>query len=84
MWVVDSKARSITVFLYSDAVPQTYIGNPLFRNSLFEGLELTAGEVLIRGEFPLKLLPVTGKKDEYKICCKLSLLTLDCHQNITI
>ncbi|MEM1168397.1 MAG: Uma2 family endonuclease [Cyanobacteria bacterium P01_H01_bin.35] len=44
VWVVDSKARSITVF-YPDAPPQTYMGNSLLIDSLFEGLELTAEQV---------------------------------------
>ncbi|NES06382.1 MAG: Uma2 family endonuclease [Okeania sp. SIO2F4] len=44
LWVVDSKARSITVF-YPDAPPQIYMGDTLLVDSLFEGLELTAEQV---------------------------------------
>ena len=44
VWVVDSQARSITVF-YPDAPPQTYMGDTLLIDSLFEGLELTAEQV---------------------------------------
>ncbi|MEM1168520.1 MAG: Uma2 family endonuclease [Cyanobacteria bacterium P01_H01_bin.35] len=44
VWVVDSKARSITVF-YPDAPPQTYMANTLLIDSLFPGLELTAEQV---------------------------------------
>ncbi|MEG3900662.1 Uma2 family endonuclease [Microcoleus sp. B4-C5] len=41
VWVVDSKARSITVF-YPDAAPQTYMGDTLLTDPLFDGLEFTA------------------------------------------
>lgn len=34
VWVLDSKARSITVF-YPDAAPQTYMGEELLTDSLF-------------------------------------------------
>ena len=44
VWVVDSKARSITVF-YPDAAPQTYMGDELFTDSLFAGLEFTVEQV---------------------------------------
>jgi Uma2 family endonuclease len=44
VWVVDSKARSITVF-YPDAAPQTYMGDQLLTDSLFEGLEFTVEQV---------------------------------------
>ena len=44
VWVVDSQARSITVF-YPDAPPQTYMGDTLLIDSLFEGLEFTAEQV---------------------------------------
>lgn len=42
--MVDSKARSITVF-YLDAAPQTYMGEELLTDSLFKGLEFTAESV---------------------------------------
>ncbi|MGA9379775.1 MAG: Uma2 family endonuclease, partial [Phormidium sp.] len=53
VWVVDSQARSITVF-YPDAPPQTYMGNTPLIDGLFEGLEITAEQVFqlakIRGK----------------------------------
>lgn len=51
VWVVDSKARSITVF-YPDAAPQTYMGDTLLTDSLFEGLELTAAQVFQMAKIP--------------------------------
>ncbi|BBD65340.1 hypothetical protein NIES4072_09920 [Nostoc commune NIES-4072] len=52
VWVVDSKARSITVF-YPDAAPQTYMGEELFKDSLFEGLEFTVEQVFQKAKIPL-------------------------------
>ena len=52
VWVVDSKARSITVF-YPDAAPQTYMGEELLTDSLFEGLEFTAEQVFQKAKIPL-------------------------------
>jgi Uma2 family endonuclease len=52
VWVVDSKARSISVF-YPDAAPQTYIGEELLTDSLFEGLEFTAEQVFQKAKIPL-------------------------------
>ncbi|OCQ99680.1 hypothetical protein BCD67_14800 [Oscillatoriales cyanobacterium USR001] len=52
VWIVDSKARSITVF-YPDAPPQTYIGDMLLTDSLFEGLEFTAEEIFQKAKIPL-------------------------------
>ena len=51
VWVVDSKARSITVF-YPDAAPQTYMGDTLLTDTLFEGLELTAEQVFQMAKIP--------------------------------
>ncbi|MGB8687137.1 MAG: Uma2 family endonuclease [Microcoleus sp.] len=51
VWVVDSKARSITVF-YPDAAPQTYMGDTLLTDSLFEGLEFTAEQVFQMAKIP--------------------------------
>ncbi len=51
VWVVDSKARSITVF-YPDAAPQTYMGDTLLTDSLFDGLELTAEQVFKMAKIP--------------------------------
>jgi Uma2 family endonuclease len=52
VWVVDSKARSITVF-YPDAAPQTYMGEELLKDSLFEGLKFTVEEVFQKAKIPL-------------------------------
>ncbi|MEH2136934.1 Uma2 family endonuclease [Nostoc sp.] len=52
VWVVDSKARSITVF-YPDAAPQTYMGDELLTDSLFEGLEFTVEQVFQKAKIPL-------------------------------
>ena len=52
VWVVDSKARSISVF-YPDAAPQTYMGEELLTDSLFEGLEFTAEQVFQKAKIPL-------------------------------
>ncbi|HBE50777.1 MAG TPA: Uma2 family endonuclease, partial [Cyanobacteria bacterium UBA11369] len=51
VWVVDSQARSITVF-YPDAPPQTYMGDTLLVDSLFEGLEITAQQVFELARIP--------------------------------
>ncbi|MEH2361462.1 Uma2 family endonuclease [Nostoc sp.] len=52
VWVVDSKARSITVF-YPDAAPQTYMEEELLTDSLFEGLEFTVEQVFQKAKIPL-------------------------------
>lgn len=44
VWVVDSQARSITVF-YPDAPPQTYKGTVVLTDQLLPGLQLTAQQV---------------------------------------
>jgi Uma2 family endonuclease len=44
VWVVDPRAKSITVFV-SDATPITYRGDRLLGDPLFPGLELTAQQV---------------------------------------
>lgn len=41
VWIIDSKARSITVF-YPNAAPETYMGNSGIKDELFEGLEFSA------------------------------------------
>ncbi|MBW4581655.1 MAG: Uma2 family endonuclease [Tildeniella nuda ZEHNDER 1965/U140] len=51
LWVVDSKARSITVF-YPDAPPQTYMGDTLLTDPLFEGLAFTAEQVFQQAGIP--------------------------------
>ena len=52
VWVVDSKARSITVF-YPDAAPQTYMGDTLLTDPLFDGLEFTAKQLFQMAKIPL-------------------------------
>ncbi len=44
VWVVDPRAKSITVF-YPDAPPRTYTGETLLIDPLLEGLQLTAQQV---------------------------------------
>jgi Uma2 family endonuclease len=44
VWVVDSQARSITVF-YPDAPPKTYMGGEAIIDSLFEGLEINPEQI---------------------------------------
>ncbi|MFB2833789.1 Uma2 family endonuclease [Floridanema evergladense] len=51
VWVVDSQARSITVF-YPDAPPQTYMGSTPIIDALFEGLEITAEQVFQLAKIP--------------------------------
>jgi Uma2 family endonuclease len=52
VWVVDSQARSVTVF-YPDAAPQTYMGEELLKDSLFKGLEFTVEQVFQKAKIPL-------------------------------
>ncbi|MEH2056237.1 MAG: Uma2 family endonuclease [Nostoc sp.] len=52
VWVLDSQARSITVF-YPDAAPQTYMGEELLTDSLFPGLEFTVEQVFQKAKIPL-------------------------------
>ncbi|MBN3961990.1 Uma2 family endonuclease [Nostoc sp. NMS8] len=52
VWVLDSKARSITVF-YPDAAPQTYMGEELLTDCLFEGLEFTVEQMFQKAKIPL-------------------------------
>lgn len=52
VWVVDSQARSITVF-YPSAAPQTYMGEEVFADSLFPGLEFTALKVFQMAKIPV-------------------------------
>ena len=53
VWVVDSKARSITVF-YPDTAPKTYRGDGVITDSLFEGLEFSVVAVLQIEKIPIK------------------------------
>ncbi|ODH01347.1 hypothetical protein A4S05_29210 [Nostoc sp. KVJ20] len=52
VWILDIKARSITVF-YPDAAPQTYMGEELLTDSLFEGLQFTIEQVFQKAKIPL-------------------------------
>lgn len=51
VWVVDSQARSITVF-YPDAPPQTYRGTTPLIDDLLTGLEITAEQVFQGAKIP--------------------------------
>ena len=53
VWIVDSKARSITVF-YPDAAPKTYMGDEVVTDSLFKGLEFTVEAVFQKAKIPVK------------------------------
>ncbi|MBD2387264.1 Uma2 family endonuclease [Cylindrospermum sp. FACHB-282] len=53
VWVVDSQARSISVF-YPDAPPQTYMGDELIKDSLFPELEFTVEQVFQKAKIPLQ------------------------------
>ncbi|MBD0346584.1 MAG: Uma2 family endonuclease, partial [Coleofasciculus sp. Co-bin14] len=44
VWVVDSRAKSITVFI-PNALPKTYRGNTAISDSLLPGLTLTTQQV---------------------------------------
>ncbi|MFW9261754.1 Uma2 family endonuclease [Nostoc sp. CALU 546] len=52
VWILDIKARSITVF-YPNAAPQTYMGEELLTDSLFEGLQFTIEQVFQKAKIPL-------------------------------
>lgn len=51
VWVVDSKARSTTIF-FPDASPQTKRGTDLFTDSLLEGLELSPQQIFQQAGLP--------------------------------
>lgn len=53
VWIIDSRARSITVF-YPDAPPQTYMGNTPLTDALFEGLTFTAEQIFRQAGIPLE------------------------------
>ncbi|MBW4511670.1 MAG: Uma2 family endonuclease [Scytonematopsis contorta HA4267-MV1] len=53
VWVVDSKARSITVF-FPDAPPKTYMKEEVFTDNLFPGLKFTAEDVFKMAKIPTK------------------------------
>ncbi|MBW4493116.1 MAG: Uma2 family endonuclease [Oscillatoria princeps RMCB-10] len=51
VWVVDPRAKSITIF-YPDAPPQTKRGDAALTDSLFEGLQLTPQQVFQQAGIP--------------------------------
>ncbi|MDZ8050577.1 MAG: Uma2 family endonuclease [Aulosira sp. ZfuVER01] len=51
VWVVDTRAKTITVF-YPDALPQTKRGNDSLDDSLFEGLEITPQQIFQQTNIP--------------------------------
>lgn len=51
VWIVDSKARTITVF-YPDAAPQTYRGGTPLADSVLEGLEIIVEQVFQLARIP--------------------------------
>lgn len=53
VWVIDPRARSITVF-YPDAPPRTWTGNTVLTDALLEGLELTAQQVFAKANLPVQ------------------------------
>ncbi|MEA5565444.1 Uma2 family endonuclease [Anabaena sp. UHCC 0399] len=53
VWVLDSKARSITVF-YPDAAPKTHMGDELITDSLLPELQFTDEQVFQKAKIPLK------------------------------
>ncbi|MFN6440695.1 MAG: Uma2 family endonuclease, partial [Nostoc sp. DedSLP01] len=44
VWVVDAKAKTVTIF-YPDARPQTKSGADILEDSLLEGLQITAEQI---------------------------------------
>ncbi|MEO0969163.1 MAG: Uma2 family endonuclease [Cyanobacteria bacterium J06639_18] len=53
VWVVDIEARSIAVF-YPDAAPNTYVGDEIITDPLFDGLEFTVEAVFQKAKIPAK------------------------------
>jgi Uma2 family endonuclease len=51
VWIVDPKARSITIF-YPDAPPQTKRGDAPLTDSILEGLQLTAEQIFQQAKLP--------------------------------
>ncbi|MBU7581503.1 MAG: Uma2 family endonuclease [Nostoc sp. TH1S01] len=51
VWVVDAKAKTITVF-YPDARPQTKTGEDSLEDSLFEELQITATQLFQQAGIP--------------------------------
>ncbi|HAZ46997.1 MAG TPA: Uma2 family endonuclease [Cyanobacteria bacterium UBA11369] len=51
VWIVDAKARTITIF-YPDAPPQTIRGDALLTDSILEGLQLTPAQIFQQAKLP--------------------------------
>jgi len=51
VWVVDAKAKTITIF-YPDAPPQTKRGKDSLEDSLFEGLQITPQAIFQQAGIP--------------------------------
>jgi Uma2 family endonuclease len=51
VWVVDAKAKTVTIF-YPDARPQTKIGTDILEDSLLEGLQITAEQIFQQAGIP--------------------------------
>ena len=51
VWVVDAKAKTVTIF-YPDARPQTKTGEDSLEDSLFEGLQITPEQIFQQAGIP--------------------------------
>ncbi|BAZ54216.1 hypothetical protein NIES4103_69010 (plasmid) [Nostoc sp. NIES-4103] len=51
VWVVDAKAKTVTIF-YPDAPPQTKTGEDSLDDSLFEGLQITPDQIFQQAGIP--------------------------------
>jgi Uma2 family endonuclease len=51
VWVIDSKAKTITIF-YPDAPPHTKRGEASLADPLFEGLQLTPASIFQQAGIP--------------------------------
>ncbi|MEB3339142.1 MAG: Uma2 family endonuclease [Leptolyngbyaceae bacterium] len=51
VWIIDSQARSVTVF-YPDAPPQTYTGETLIADPSFTWLKITAEQIFQQAGIP--------------------------------
>jgi Uma2 family endonuclease len=51
VWVVDAKAKTITIF-YPDARPETKRGADILEDSLLEGLQITAEQIFQQAGIP--------------------------------
>jgi Uma2 family endonuclease len=51
VWVVDTKAKAITIF-YPDGPPQTKRGSDSLADSLFEGLQITPEQIFQQAKIP--------------------------------